>query len=260
MREPLVLKSKLITCPHAFSTRVGGVSTGLYESLNLSCNQPGDEPELVRENWRLFGQAAGIDTSRFVHAKQVHENYVHIARPEDACGILDHGGLQADGHITDIPGLPLAVFTADCTPLLLHEPVRGIAAAIHCGWRSTMADIEGEAMKKLTAMGGEAKNVRAAIGPCIRSCCFQVGPEVAQAAQALLGEEASQAFYRPDPSADGKLLLDLAGVVRCRLLQLGVPAEQIEIIGECTMCHPERYWSHRRTGLARGSQASIIML
>ena len=261
MPEPVVLRSAMIACPHGFSTRQGGVSTGIYESLNLGRADRGDDPARVAENWRRFGAACGIDTARFVHGQQVHGNTVKIVGPEDAHGILERGGspCEADGYVTNVPGVPLVVFTADCVPLLLHEPDAGAAAAVHCGWRPTAADIEAEAVRKMASLGARPERIRAAIGPCIRACCFQTGPEVVRAMEALLGGRA-EGLCREDPSEPGKYLLDLPGVVRRRLEQLGVPSENIDEIRECTRCLPDRYWSHRRLGAQRGSQASIIML
>lgn len=257
MRERLT--SDRIACSHGFSTRLGGVSEGIFESLNLGRLDLGDDPVRVQENWKIFGAACGIDTTRFVHGRQVHGNTVLIASEEDARGIVERSPLEADGYVTNIPGLPLAVFTADCAPLLLHEPEAGVVAAIHCGWRSTAADIEAEAVRRMRSLGAKEGNIRAAIGPCIRQCCFQVGPEVAQAMEALLGGPLGALCIR-DETAEERYLLDLPGVVKRRLVLLGVPEENIDDLGECTKCRPERYWSHRAHGMRRGSQANMIML
>jgi hypothetical protein len=235
------------------------VSQGTFASLNLGRLERGDDPAKVAENWAIFGQAVGIDTSRFVHGRQVHQNTVKIAQWADAHSIVEPGELEADGYVTNLPGLPLAVFTADCTPLLLQEPEAGIVGAIHCGWRSTVADIMAVALAQIEVLGGQARYLRAAIGPCIRVCCFQTGPEVVKAIDDLLGGD-SQGLYHPDTQAPGKFRVDLAQTVKCRLIQLGVLEENIDDLGQCTMCHPERYWSHRAMGAARGSQANIIML
>ena len=254
------VKSHILTCPHGFSTRLGGVSEGIFESLNLGRLTLGDAPEKVQENWRIFGAAAGIDTSRFVHGQQVHGNHVRIASASDAHGITEPASWDsADGYVTNIPGVPLAVFTADCAPLLLQDPVVGVIGAIHCGWRPVAADIVRNALEAMASLGASAENIRAAVGPCIHRCCFQTGPEVAQAMDELLKGE-GKGLWDPDPAAEGKYRLDLPGVVERRLRQLGVKAENIEIIGQCTMCLPEIYWSHRSMGMARGSQANVIML
>ena len=260
MNNGSVIKSRLLESPHGFSTRRGGVSTGIFESLNLGrIDTLGDDPDRVEENWTLFGRAAGIDTARFVHGHQVHGNHVHVASREDAHGIREPSSLEADGYVTNLPGLPLAVFTADCVPLLMEEREAGVVAAVHCGWKPTAADIMGEAVKTMASLGAEPERIRAAIGPCIRKCCFQTGPEVPAAMERLLGEPLGD-LVEDDPAERGKYRLDLPGVVARRLTQLGVPPENIDDLTTCTMCDPSSFWSHRTMGMRRGSQANIIML
>ena len=260
MSERSIIRSRILSCPHGFSTRLDGVSGGLFESLNLGrLDALGDDPSCVAENWRIFGEAAGIPTERFVHGRQVHGKHVHIAAPEDARNVLEPSPLEGDGYVTNIPGLPLAVFTADCAPLLMQEPEAGVIAAVHCGWRPTAADIMAEAVKAMCSLGAAPERIRAAVGPCIRKCCFQTGPEVPEALDAMLGGD-SEGLWAPDETAEGKYRMDLPGVVIRRLEQLGLLREHIEDLGECTMCRPDRYWSHRAMGLRRGSQANIIML
>lgn len=248
--------SKLIF-PGAFSTRIGGISENEYASLNLGMNR-GDIKERVTENWRRFMETAGMGYRPFVCGKQVHGNCVHIATSKDARLAYGEGQLiEADGYVTREEGLPLAVFTADCVPLLLEDDVAGVVGAVHCGWRSTVADIEKEAVSKMCSLGAKPANIKAAIGPAIDKCCFEVGPEVIEAVIKLIGSDEAEGFYSVKPS--DKYMLDLRGVVACRLRQLGVPEENIDLVGGCTMCHPERYYSHRYSNGSRGSLASIIM-
>ena len=226
-RGAAYLTAPNIAARHAFSTRLGGVSTGVLESLNLSVRR-GDTPENVRENWRRLGAAAGLE-------------------PRFTC----------DGFVTNEPGVPLAVFMADCLPALLHDPVAGVIGAVHCGWRGSVADILGAAVAQMCALGAHPADIRAAIGPGIGACCFEVGPEVVAAAEALLHEPLG-ALVRP--RADGKALLDLKGVNARRLAQLGVPAGQIAVSDACTMCWPDVFWSHRATNGQRGVQAAVITM
>lgn len=260
MSDAVVRKSPLLTCPHGFSTRLGGVSGGIFASLNLGrIDTLGDAPELVSENWRRFGESVGIDTARFVHGRQVHGNTVHVAVREDARAITENSTLEADGYVTDIPGLPLAVFTADCAPLLMQDPAAGVIAAVHCGWKPTAADIMRHAVQAMCGLGAHAEEIRAAIGPCIRRCCFQTGPEVPAALDAML-DGGIGGLCAPDAAEPGRFRVDLPGAVRRRLLELGLREEHIQDLNECTMCDPESFWSHRTMGLRRGSQANIIML
>ena len=254
-----VIKSKLLTCRHGFSTRLGGVSGGDFATLNLSGTR-GDRMENVRENWRRFGLAVGVDAGRTVHGRQVHGAAVRIAGREDAHSIDEPAPWgEADGYVTAVPDLPLVVFTADCAPLLMEDPRAGVVAAVHCGWRSTVAAIEKNAVDAMVSLGARRQDIRAAIGPGIRRCCFQTGPEVPAAIDELLGGD-SAGLYAPDESEAGKFRTDLPGAVKRRLMQLGLAEENIDELGICTMCHPDRFWSHRSMGAARGSQANMIAL
>ncbi len=247
--------SRLISSPHAFSTRIGGVSDGVYESLNLGMNR-GDDINRVKENWRRFLHIAGIFEKEFVCGAQVHGNNVHIATHADARPAYGPGELiEADGYVTAERNLPLAIFTADCVPLLMEDPVAGVVGAIHCGWRSTVADIEGNAVKRFTELNSRPENIRAAIGPAIDVCCFEVGPEVIEAVQKLLDGKAGPFVARKD---NGKFMLDLRAVVRARLIALGLKPENIERCGGCTMCNPSLYYSHRYSDGVRGSLAAVI--
>lgn len=253
------IRASVITSPHGFSTRAGGVSDGMFATLNLGMNR-GDERARVTENWNRFLDSAGIDTREFVCGKQVHGNKVHIATKEDmrrAYGKYPDGRelIECDGYVTAEENVPLAIFTADCVPLLLEDRNAGIVGAIHCGWRSTASDIEKNAIDAFVSLGSDVKNIHAAIGPAIDKCCFEVGGEVIEAMHNLIGEEV-EGFYTT--RAD-KYMLDLRGVVRYRLVMLGVMDENIETVGECTMCNPDRYYSHRGTKGNRGSLACVIM-
>lgn len=250
--------SVILQSRHAFSTRIGGISDKEFGTLNLGMNR-GDEPVRVTENWRRFMEKAGIGYKPFVCGKQVHGNVVHVATHEDARPAYGEGELiEADGYVTKEKGLPLAIFTADCVPVLLEDTTAGVVGAVHCGWRSTVADIEANAIEKMVELGAKTCNIRIAIGPAINRCCFEVGPEVIDAVKWLIGDKEAAAFY--DAKSDGKYMLDLKGVVACRFEQLGVPGENMEMVGECTMCHPEKYYSHRYSNGSRGSLASVIEL
>lgn len=255
-RGAAYLTAPNIAARHAFSTRLGGVSTGVLESLNLSVRR-GDTPENVRENWRRLGAAAGLDLTRAVYAQQVHSAEVRIAHAADAQPPEREPRFACDGFVTNEPGVPLAVFMADCLPVLLHDPAAGVIGAVHCGWRGSVADILGAAVAQMCALGAHPADIRAAIGPGIGACCFEVGPEVVAAAEALLHAPLGA---RARPRADGKALLDLKGVNARRLVQLGVPAGQITVSDACTMCRPDVFWSHRATDGRRGVQAAVITL
>ena len=244
-----------LTAKHVFSTRLGGVSSGDLESLNLSVRR-GDTPENVRENFRRLSAAAGMDLSRMVYARQVHGTQVRIALPEELQLSEQEPRFECDGFVTNEPGVPVAVFMADCLPVLLQDPVHRVVGAVHCGWRSSVGDILAQALRQMTALGASVSEIRAAIGPGIGLDHFEVGPEVIEAAERLIGDASPSVRI----GESGRPMLDLKGVNAARLRQLGVPAEQICVSDLCTMCMPDVFWSHRATNGRRGVQAAVITL
>ena len=251
------LKSSKISSKHGFSTRSGGVSEGIYKSLNLGMNR-GDTKERVIENWRRFLESCDIHEKEFVCGAQVHGNNVHIATSKDLRPAYGPGVLvEADGYVTNEKDIALAIFIADCVPVLLEDAKHGVIGAVHCGWRPTVADILKNAADKMVSLGAVPSDIHAAIGPAIDQCCFEVGKEVIEAVDGLLGPESSRKFYI---EKGDKFMLDLRGVVKERLLQLGLLEDNIEIVGDCTMCNPDTYWSHRYTKGERGSLATVIMM
>ncbi|MEG1632902.1 MAG: peptidoglycan editing factor PgeF [Oscillospiraceae bacterium] len=244
---------------HAFTTRLGGVSGGAFATLNLSFGR-GDSEENVAENYRRLGSALGLDAFSAAFTKQVHGSFVRTVTDAERVSPLAPAPCPADGLVTNVVGLPLFCFVADCVPALLHDPVAGVAAAVHCGWRSSVADILGETVTKMRALGAEPANIRAALGPAIGVCCFETGPEVPEAIDAYLSGEGAE-FCSPEPGVAGKYMVDLRGANGRRLLRLGLSRENIAISDECTKCSPQKFWSHRAVaGGERGSQCAVIML
>ena len=246
----------VIETPHAFTTRLGGVSTGHLESLNLSVRR-GDSPENVRENWNRLQKATGLRLDRAVYARQIHSDRVRIVTSADAQAPWLEPRFECDGFVTSEPGLPVMIFMADCLPVLLCDKPNGVAAAVHCGWRSSVADILGNAVGKMISLGARPESISAAIGPGIGKCCFEVGSEVVKAAEALLNADISDLVRKGEGD---RAFLDLKAVNARRLEQLGVAARNIAVSDLCTMCHPDVFWSHRKTNGKRGVQAAIIEL
>lgn len=246
-----------IPFPHCFTTRWGGVSTGLLDSLNLGENR-GDSEENVRENYRRVFGALGLPEQKPCFTKQVHENVVRIVTEADRRELFSPFLYEADGIVTNVKNLPLFCFTADCVPVLLCDPDAGVAGAIHCGWRSTAKDILGVAVSKMTEIGATAENIRAAIGPGIEMCCYETGTDVPEAIEKLLGGDCEDVFFAVGDT--GKFMVDLKEADRRRLLQLGLKSENISVSDECTSCNSDKYWSHRKTKGERGSQAAVIAI
>ncbi len=252
----IYMRSSLIAAKHAFTTRFGGVSGGEFATLNLGSNR-GDDPEAVRENYRRVCALFGADENGACVTNQVHKNDVRVVTGADRHICLGPVPYEADGLVTAEKGLPIFCFTADCVPVLLWDREGRAIGAVHCGWRSSVGDILHSALEAMGSLGAEPSAIRAAIGPAIGSCCFETDDDVPEAITAWLRGDTEGLFTK---RADGKTLVDLRGANARRLMQLGVPAEDIDVSDECTFCSHDKYWSHRYTRGRRGSQASVIML
>lgn len=249
------LTSSLLPVPHAFSTRLGGVSPAPWDSLNLRPGM-GDGDLALRENYRRFCACAGVDMDRLVLSRQVHETTVRPCTAIDAGKGLDRQrDYDADGLITNEKNLPLAVFSADCGVILLHDPVTGAAGGVHAGWRGCAGGILERAVQAMGEnYGAKPENLLAAIGPCIGQCCFETDGDVPQAMRSALGPEAEPFLEK----RGAKYHVDLAGLNRWWLLRSGLLPEHIDVSGLCTACRPDLFWSHRKMGDARGVHAAVI--
>ena len=242
-----------IAVPHCFTTRLGGVSTGHLGSLNIGLHR-GDEPENVAKNHEILANTMGFDREKLVLSHQVHSDVVRCVTASDAQGIDHHTYPECDALITNDPGTALMVFTADCTPILLHDPVTGAVGAVHAGWRGTAADIAGKTVRAMCdAFGCKATDICAAIGPNIGFCCFETDAEVPDAMVKTFGK-AAEKFIRP---SNNKFYVNLKEINALALTRAGV--EKIEISRDCTMCSHDRFWSHRYTRGLRGAQGAIIV-
>lgn len=243
---------------HGFTTRMGGVSQGIYASLNLGTHR-GDDPEKVRENYRRVCGALEVDITKLVFAKQVHRDGVRTVTAEDAGKGLDAPvDYEADGLITDVPGVTLVAFGADCLTMLLCDPVHRVVGAVHAGWRGTALGIAERAVEGMGKhYGTDPADLLVALGPCIGKCCFQTDRDVPDAMTAALGGEAAPYFA---DGGNGRYYVDLKGLNILRLKRAGVTTEHIDISSDCTLCKPNKYWSHRHTHGERGSQAALICL
>lgn len=239
---------------HGFTTRYGGVSTGYLASMNIGTHRD-DRPENVFANYRILGNAIGFDPQKLVLSKQTHtDNVLVVGTPQWGAGLFAPELPECDGLITNTPGTALTVFTADCTPILLCDPVTGAVGAVHAGWRGTAADIAGKAVRKMAdAFGCRPENIRAAIGPNIAQCCFETDGDVPEALLRAFGEAAKQ-YVR---AYGDKYYVNLKEINALALRLAGV--RDIVIIPHCTCCDPDRFWSHRVVGQKRGSQGAIIV-
>ena len=248
------LVAENISAAHCFTTRLGGVSQGHLAAMNIGTHR-GDHPENVLKNYAVLGAALGFSPEKAVLTKQTHTDIVlTVGEKEHGAGLFAPELTECDGLITCTPGTALVVFTADCTPILLHDPVTGAVGAVHAGWRGTAAAIGTKAVEAMCEQFGcKPEHIRAAIGPNIGPCCFETDADVPQAMLAQYGP-AAEAFIR---KAGNKYYVNLKEINALSLRNAGVT--NVEISPLCTACDGQRFWSHRRVGGNRGSQGAIIV-
>ncbi len=243
--------------PHAFTTRGGGVSEPPFDSLNFADNR-GDKAENLLENYLRLGAAVGFDDKRIVCCRQVHSATVVQASEEYAGKVLwDERPFDADALVTNIPELPLVVFSSDCCTALFFDPVTRSIGAAHAGWRGTADGIVFNVVREMERLyGAKAENIRVALGPSIHPCCFETHRDVPDALREQLGADAEKCI---EPMGE-KFRVDLNLANRLWLSRAGILEENIETHPDCTGCKPERYWSHRKMGEKRGGQIALIFL
>ncbi|WP_394692697.1 peptidoglycan editing factor PgeF [Hyphobacterium sp.] len=250
---------KLITSPnltdpglsHGFTTRLGGVSTGDFESLNLS-RRDGEADGAVDENRARVTAALGLNALAFT--KQVHGNTVIRLDSAPANGVAG----ERDAMMTNVRGLGLAVQTADCVPLLIFDPENRAIAAVHSGWRGTVQEIARHTLEAMAAAYGTKSNqIRAAIGPSISQQNYRVGPEVLAQFEALFDDTTGLIGPR---DGDGGGHLDNAAAVRRQLIEAGVSPDAIWMSGDCTFADDALFSCRRARGGPFGGQAGVIGL
>ncbi len=245
---------------HAFSTRMGGVSEGRFSAMNFSFTR-GDDPVHVMENYRRMADILGADIRKMVLSYQTHTTNVRVVTEEDAGkGVVrDRDYRDVDGLITDVPGITLVTFFADCVPLYLLDPVHRAIGLSHSGWRGTvnrMGKVTLEAMHR--EYGTNPSDVTACIGPSICQDCYEVGPEVAEAFTDAFDEQYhDELFYAKE---NGKYQLDLWKANEIIFAEAGVLPENIHTTDICTHCNPELLFSHRVMGEKRGNLAAFLGL
>lgn len=254
---PLLEKTGIVK--EGFTTRLGGVSEGIFSTMNLSFTR-GDEEEAVRENYRRLASALDVDYDKFVFTDQTHTTNVRKVTAEDAGNGLtrEREFHDTDGLITDVPGLVLSTFYADCVPLYFVDPVHCAIGLSHSGWRGTvnrMGKATIEAMRR--EYGSRPEELRCAIGPSICQDCYEVSGDVAvEFEQAFAGHENEILIAKEN----GKYQLDLWKANEIVLLDAGVLPEHIEITDICTCCNPDLLFSHRASHGKRGNLGAFLCL
>ena len=237
---------------NGFSTRFGGVSEGIYATMNLGFGC-GDDKEKVRENFARIARAIGFNEENCVLSHQTHTaNVRRVGREDAGRGITRSlGWTDVDGLITDEPDIVLTTFYADCVPLYFVDPEHRAIGLSHSGWRGTakgMARVTIEAMQR--EFGSDPAKMLAAIGPSVCKDCYEVSEDVAL--------QFNNCYYVP--KGKGKYLLDLHGANRGLIIDAGIPKEQVFLPNLCTNCNPDLLFSHRATGGKRGSLAAFLTI
>ena len=242
---------------HAFFTRLGGVSEGVFDSLNfaIGAGDVTDTQENVLRNHELAASVFGLSGSDICRSYQTHTSVVALASEDDrGRGITKPAYTEGvDGMVTAERDLLLSVRTADCVPVLLCDKGRSVCAAVHAGWRGTLGGITKNAIELMVQNGSRREDILSEIGPCIAKCCYEVGWEILGEFSAKNPEYAS--FFTPNGE---KYMLDLNRANEFILLEAGIKQENISILNICTKCNPEHFFSHRRNGKNRGTMSALI--
>lgn len=233
---------------NGFLGRRGGVSRGAFATLNFS-RFAGDSPAAVQDNWTRLRRRL---PSHIVIAElnQVHGNVVHAVGRD--CGGLRPTG---DGLVTAVPAVVLAILTADCVPILMIDGEERVAGALHAGWRGVLNGIAAAGVAAMVKLGAAPQRIRAALGPAIGACCFEVDRPLAE----RFADQLPGADRHRRPAKPGKALLDLKAIIRDRLIEAGLRPAAISALGPCTRCASDRYFSRRAAGgKPTGLQLSYI--
>lgn len=245
---------------HGFSTRKGGVSTGIFSSMNLNFKR-GDDPDAVMENYRRMATALNMRVEDMVLSDQTHTTNVRVITEEDrGKGILKPQDYSdVDGMITNVPGIVLVTSYADCVPLYFVDPVRKAIGLSHSGWKGTVGHIGQKTVWKMHEVyGSEPKDIVAAIGPSICQSCYEVSDDVAEAFRAnFTADEAADILL---DKGNGKYQLDLWKANWYVLTDAGILPEHLSVTDLCTACHPDLLWSHRKTNGQRGGLSAFLSL
>src|SRR5262245_31743522 len=222
---------------HAFFTRAGGVSSGIYESLNGGIGSK-DAPENVRENRARMATALGVAPTHFVSCYQIHSPDVIVATEP----WTRENSPRADAVVTRVAGLAVGVGTADCGPVLFADSEAGVVGAAHAGWKGALTGVLEATVTAMEKLGAARTRIRAAIGPLIRQPNYEVGPEFVQRFRA--SDTGSEKFFRP-AARENHAMFDLPGYIRSRLERADIAG--VEDLGLCTYADPARFFSYRRT-------------
>ena len=228
---------------HSFFSREGGVSEGIYASLQCGRGADTDARENVAENRTRAARALGLPREALVSCYQHHSaDVVTVERPW-----RPSKPPKADAMVTQAKGIALGILTADCAPVLLHDPKAGVIGAAHAGWKGALGGVLGATVEAMVALGAERQRIHAAIGPCISQANYQV--DEAYRDRFAEDDSGNGRFFRPDPAEEGRFRFDLPGYCAARLKTVGV--SRTSLPAHCTYAEEAMFYSNRRA-LHRG--------
>ncbi len=245
---------------HGFSTRLGGVSKGEWSSMNLSFTR-GDREADVRENYRRIGEAIGFSCGALVCSDQTHTTNIRVVTEADRGKGFTRARdyTDMDGLITNVPGLVLATFYADCVPLYFADPKKKVIGLSHSGWRGTVGKIGKKTVERMQEeYGCKPADIRAVIGPSICQSCYEVSLDVIEEFQRAFSEETWPLLYKKNENE--KYQLDLWKANEIILKEAGIAAEHLAVTDRCTCCNPSLLFSHRASRGKRGNLGAFLML
>ena len=244
---------------HCFTTRMGGVSEGMYSTLNFSFVR-GDEPDSVMENYRRVAETFGKTVDDFVCTDQTHTTTVlKVGKEEKGYGVTkEKPYTDVDGLITNEPGVILSTFYADCVPLYFVDPVHKAIGLSHSGWRGTVGRMGQKTLEAMAeAYGTNPEDVYAAVGPSICQDCYEISEDVAEHFYQEFEGHGEEILIN---KGNGKYQLDLCKINEIVLLEAGIKPEHLAVTNICTCCNSEVLFSHRASQGKRGNLAAFIML
>lgn len=247
---------------HGFSTRYGGVSDGIYKSMNLSFSQ-GDDERRVLKNHGIMAKTMGVELADMVYSHQTHTtNVLRVTKEHAGMGFtITRNFHDVDGFVTDVPGLMLVTAYADCVPLYFADTRLHVIGLSHSGWRGTVNNMAQATVDKMSyEFGSRPCDIAAFIGPSICASCYEVGGDVARNFRDRHGAESEKILTKKEAASEDKYYLNLHAANRINMLNAGISPQNIHVTDICTCCNPELLFSHRASKGKRGGLCGYMMI
>lgn len=247
---------------HGFSTRYGGVSDGIYKSMNLSFSQ-GDDERRVLKNHGIMAKTMGVELADMVYSHQTHTtNVLRVTREHAGMGFtVTRNFNDVDGFVTDVPGLMLVTAYADCVPLYFADTRLHVIGLSHSGWRGTVNNMAQATVDKMSyEFGSRPCDIAAFIGPSICASCYEIGDDVARNFRDRYGAESEKILTKKEAASEDKYYLNLHAANRINMLNAGISPQNIHVTDICTCCNPELLFSHRASKGKRGGLCGYMMI